>query len=129
MNSPLSRSVRAIMLALILALALARPASAAESSGPSILRDTETEWLFRDIAKPLISAANLNPRSVNVILIGPLGFIVAATTLFFCVARAFGSDRPLRDLGIGLAIAVVAYLGFDRLLGISLGLGTLWGGG
>ena len=70
MNSPLSRSVRAIMLALIMALALARPASAAESSGPSILRDTETEWLFRDIAKPLISAANLNPRSVNVILIG-----------------------------------------------------------
>jgi len=71
MNSPLSRSVRAMMLALVLALALARPAAAAESdSGPSILRDTETEWLFRDIAKPLISAANLNPRSVNVVLIG-----------------------------------------------------------
>ena len=70
MNSPLSRSVRAIMLALILALALVRPAAAAESdSGPSILRDTETEWLFRDIAKPLISAANLNPKSVNVVLL------------------------------------------------------------
>jgi putative tricarboxylic transport membrane protein len=66
---------------------------------------------------------------VNVVLIGPLGFIVAATTLFFCVARAFGSRRSLRDLGIGLAIALVAYLGFDRLFGISLGLGTLWGGG
>ena len=66
---------------------------------------------------------------VNVVLIGPLGFVVAATTLFFCVARAFGSERPLRDLGIGLAIALAAYLGFDRLFGISLGLGTLWGGG
>jgi putative tricarboxylic transport membrane protein len=66
---------------------------------------------------------------VNVLLIGHLGFIIAATTLFFCVARAFGSRWPLRDLGIGLAIAVVAYLGFDRVLGISLGLGTLWGGG
>jgi putative tricarboxylic transport membrane protein len=66
---------------------------------------------------------------VNVLLIGHLGFIIAATTLFFCIARAFGSQRPLRDLGIGLAIAVVAYIGFDRLLGISLGLGTLWGGG
>ena len=70
MNSPLSRSVRAMMIALILALALVRPAAAAESdSGPSILRDTETEWLFRDIAKPLISAANLNPKSVNVVLL------------------------------------------------------------
>ena len=70
MNSPLSRSVRTMMIALILALALVRPAAAAESdSGPSILRDTETEWLFRDIAKPLISAANLNPKSVNVVLL------------------------------------------------------------
>src|SRR5690349_18475268 len=71
MNSPLSRSVRAMMLALVFMLALARPAAAAESdSGPSILRDTETEWLFRDIAKPLITAANLDPKSVNVVLIG-----------------------------------------------------------
>jgi predicted Zn-dependent protease len=68
MSSPLSRYVRMLMLALILGLAVARPASAAEQ-GPSILRDTETEALFQEIAKPLVEAANLDEKSVKVVLI------------------------------------------------------------
>ena len=42
MSSPLSRLVRMLMLALVLGLATARPAAAADE-GPSILRDSETE--------------------------------------------------------------------------------------
>ena len=68
MSSPLSRFVRMLMLALVLALASARPAAAADE-GPSILRDTETEALFRDIAKPLVEAAKLDNKSVKVVLI------------------------------------------------------------
>ena len=68
MSSPLSRLVRMLMLALVLGLATARPATAADE-GPSILRDTETEYLFRDVAKPLIEAANLDEKSVKVILL------------------------------------------------------------
>jgi predicted Zn-dependent protease len=68
MSSPLSRLVRMLMLALVLGLASARPAAAA-NEGPSILRDAETEALFRDIAAPLVEAANLDNNSVRVVLI------------------------------------------------------------
>ena len=52
MSSSLSRFVRMLMLALVLGVAAAQPAAA--DDGPSILRDTETEALFQDVAKPLI---------------------------------------------------------------------------
>lgn len=69
MSWPLSRFVRMLMMALVLGLALARPAAAAENEGPTALRDSETEALFRDVSKPLIEAANLTPASVKVILL------------------------------------------------------------
>ncbi len=36
----------------------------------SILRDAETETLFRDMSAPIIEAAGLNPKSVDIVLIG-----------------------------------------------------------
>jgi Tripartite tricarboxylate transporter TctB family len=60
---------------------------------------------------------------LNVALIQFLGFIIASTLLFVCVARAFGSRHPLRDAAIAIALAAVAYIGFDRILGISIGAG------
>jgi predicted Zn-dependent protease len=63
MTSAARRLVRSFMLALALVFA-AQPAAA-----QSVLRDSETELLFRDISKPLIEAAGLNPASVKVVLI------------------------------------------------------------
>lgn len=59
-----TRLVRMFMLALVLFLGAVQPAAA-----QSILRDSETELLFRDISKPLIEAAKLDPASVKVSLI------------------------------------------------------------
>jgi predicted Zn-dependent protease len=70
MRSPVSRFVRMVMLALTLALAAWQPAAAQDDSGPQILRDTETELLFREMSLPLITAAGLDPGSVKVVLIG-----------------------------------------------------------
>jgi putative tricarboxylic transport membrane protein len=64
---------------------------------------------------------------LNVALIDVLGFVIASTILFVCTARAFGSLNWKRDLGIAVALALVAYLGFSRLLGISIGAGVLEG--
>jgi len=64
MMSPLSRFTRLLMLALALAVAAARPAAA-----QSVLRDSETELLFRDISRPLITAAGLDPKSTSVVLL------------------------------------------------------------
>jgi len=71
MNSALARFSRLLMLALILATAAVRPAFAQDDSGggPSALRDSETELLFKDVSRPLIKAAGLDPRSVEVVLL------------------------------------------------------------
>jgi len=64
---------------------------------------------------------------INIMVIEKLGFIIASTIMFALIARAFGSMKLLRDGAIGLAIALTAYLGFDKLLGIRIGAGILEG--
>ena len=64
MTRLMSRCLRLAMLALLLAFAVARPAAA-----QSILRDSETELFFRDISRPLVQAAGLDPGNVKIVLI------------------------------------------------------------
>jgi putative tricarboxylic transport membrane protein len=65
--------------------------------------------------------------ALNVALIGTAGFIIASTLLFLCTALAFGSRSILRDAGIGFALALAAYLSFDRMLGYRIGTGLIEG--
>ena len=51
--------------AAIIAVTLAAPAAA-----QSVLRDAETEAFFRDISKEMILGAGLDPRNVQIILVG-----------------------------------------------------------
>src|SRR5437763_10681331 len=71
MKSPLARFARLFMAAVLLAIATVQPALAQQDqdAGPSVLRDTETELLFKDMSRPLIVAAGLDPNSVNVVLL------------------------------------------------------------
>ena len=71
MKPALSRLVRMLMVALLLAVTTWQPAAAQDDSGsaPAVLRDTETEALFKDAARPLEIAAGLDPASVNVVLL------------------------------------------------------------
>jgi putative tricarboxylic transport membrane protein len=62
---------------------------------------------------------------VNVALIVPLGFILASTAMFVLVARGFGDRQVVRNAGIGFAIALVAYFGFAKFLGVNIGAGWL----
>lgn len=59
----------------------------------------------------------------NMALIGTAGFTIASTILFTLTARAFGSLNIVRDAATGFALAIVAYLGFARALGINIGAG------
>lgn len=52
------------------AIALAAVTLATPVNGESVLRDSETEALFKDIARPLIVAAGLTPASVQIVLVG-----------------------------------------------------------
>jgi predicted Zn-dependent protease len=69
MKSAVSRFARMFMLALTLAFAGWQPAAAQQDSEPQVLRDTETEAMFRDMSLPLIKAGGLDPASVKVVLL------------------------------------------------------------
>jgi putative tricarboxylic transport membrane protein len=64
---------------------------------------------------------------VQIALIDWLGFVIAATIQYVLVCSAFGSRKPLRDLAIGIAVTLGAYLAFSRLLGVNIGAGVLEG--
>ncbi|MFI7125516.1 tripartite tricarboxylate transporter TctB family protein [Nonomuraea sp. NPDC050153] len=54
------------------------------------------------------------------LLLVPVGYWQATTVFFVAVARVLGSRRLVRDVFVGLALALATYFLFDRLLGISL---------
>src|SRR5262247_713131 len=58
-------------------------------------------------------------------LIGWAGFVVAGTVLFACVARGFGSRRWVRSIAAGLALSLVIFLFFVKLLNVNLPAGWL----
>ena len=62
---------------------------------------------------------------LNVVLIEWIGFILSSTLLFACVARGFGSRKLLRDAAIGFGLALISYVGFDRILGYKIGSGLI----
>ncbi len=78
--SPTPRCHRLIAAAATALLLLAQPAHA-----QSILRDAETEALLRDMSAPLVTAAGLRPRDVQIALINDdsiNAFVVGGQTVY-----------------------------------------------
>lgn len=61
----------------------------------------------------------------NVVLIQPLGFTAASVVMFVLICFGFGSRHPLRDALIALVLALAAYFGFARALGVNIGAGYI----
>jgi putative tricarboxylic transport membrane protein len=61
----------------------------------------------------------------NLFLIQPLGFTAASVIMFVLICYGFGSKRPLRDVLLGLILALAAYFGFARALGVNIGAGLI----
>lgn len=55
------------------------------------------------------------------------GWLIAAAMLFWCVARAMGSTRPLVDLTAAMGVSSLVYLAFDVALGLNLPSGIVGG--
>lgn len=81
--------------------------------------DSTTDW------PPIIAIAVGLVQQI--LLFQLLGFVPTAAVLFFCVAYGFGSRRYLRDAAIAIVLAVVAYVGFVKVLGLNLPAGILGG--
>jgi putative tricarboxylic transport membrane protein len=63
----------------------------------------------------------------SVLLLERAGFILTSTLLFWLVARAFESQRRVRDAVVGFVLSVFVYLAFTRGLGLDLPRGLLDG--
>ena len=63
----------------------------------------------------------------NLLLIGPLGFSLAATVQYVLVAAAVGSRRFLRDAALALVLTLAVWFLFVELLGVNIGGGVLEG--
>lgn len=53
----------------------------------------------------------------------PLGFVIAATALFACAAKGFGSTRWKVDIAWGFGVSFAAFLFFNKVLGVDLPAG------
>ncbi|MFD5601392.1 tripartite tricarboxylate transporter TctB family protein [Leucobacter sp. NPDC058333] len=62
------------------------------------------------------------------LLLNVLGWVISAGLLFWCVARGFGSQKPIASLITGLTVSSLAYIAFAMALGMSLPSGILGGG-
>ena len=84
-----TRIARLLMLALLLAFAAARPAAA-----QTVLRDSETELLFRDISAPLIAAAKLDKQTNVVLLNDPEinAFVATGQTVYIQSGLLLAAD-------------------------------------
>ena len=85
------RTIRFSMLALALGVAIAQPVAA-----QSVLRDSETELLFRDMSRPLIQAAKLDPDSVKVVLVNDPeinAFVAAGQVVYLHTGLIAASDN------------------------------------
>ena len=50
----------------------------------------------------------------------PLGFVLAATALFACAAKGFGSVRWKTDIAWGFGVSLGAFVFFNKILGVDL---------
>ena len=75
---------------------------AAPAKAQSVLRDAETEALFRDMAAPLVRAAGMNPSDVRLVLIGEAdadGNFHAKDMLLKCPSK-YNEENKVTTAGI-----------------------------
>jgi predicted Zn-dependent protease len=105
MKPALSRFLRLVMAALLLAMSAWQPALAQEDDDAQIsaLRDTETELLFKDISRPLIQAAGLDPNSVSVVLLNDPeinAFVATGQTVYIQSGLLIAADNVNQLQGV-----------------------------
>jgi putative tricarboxylic transport membrane protein len=84
---------------------------------PEEEKETPTDWRAMGfVAIGLIA---------NLVLIQPLGFTAASVIMFVLICYGFGSKHTLRDALTGLVLALAAYFGFARALGVNIGAGFI----
>jgi predicted Zn-dependent protease len=94
----------AAIVAAALAIAPVAPAFAqAESKGPPILRDTETEQLLREYTRPILRAAGLEKQNINIVIINDSSFnafVADGRRIFVNYGAIMQSETPNQLIGV-----------------------------
>ncbi|MFC5825598.1 tripartite tricarboxylate transporter TctB family protein [Nonomuraea insulae] len=94
-------------------------------SGPSPAEETPTEETHSEETHWPSVLMLLGALLAYALLLVPVGYWQATTLFFVAVARVLGSRRLVRDVLVGLVLALATYFLFDRLLGITLPPGLI----
>ena len=105
----------ALSLALIVQVARGRLGEADESEGDVDVRHTRWVPLAVCVAAVLVFIAAVEP----------LGYIIVSSIVFWLTAWAVGARHIVRTAIIAVALSLVVYLSFTRLLDIPLPAGIL----
>ena len=106
-----------LLLAVLLAIATARGDIPQAEEGEDVDLTTPPDWMT--VAK-LVAILVLNILLVNV-----LGWVITGALLFAGCAWSLGSRTPLRDLIVGVVLAVASWYFFYVGLGVPLSPGIL----
>ncbi len=101
-------------------------AAAIPADTTDVAAETEAEDAAPSADWPTL-LATAGVLAVYLALFQPLGFVIASTALMAAGARVLGSRAWRRDLLSGLAVSLVTFLIFTRLLGLELPTGPFAG--
>lgn len=107
--------VIALSMALMVQVARHRHGQPDEAEGDVDVRRTRWVPLAVCVAAALVFIAGVES----------LGYVIVSSVVFWLTAWAVGARQVLRTAGIGIALSLVVYLAFTRLLDISLPAGLL----
>lgn len=116
---PLVIGIAAIVLAVALAVAIPRGSKGEADAGEDIDPDMPSDWRTVGLLVVLFVAM--------ILLVNPLGWVIMGTLFFAGAATVLGSNHYVRNVVIGLVLALASFYAFYSGLGIPLPAGILDG--
>jgi putative tricarboxylic transport membrane protein len=116
---PLVIGVAAVVLAVVLAVAIPRGSRGEADAGEDIDPDMPSDWRTVGLLVGLFVAL--------ILLVNPLGWVITSALFFAGAATVLGSTHYLRNVVIGVVLALASFYAFYVGLGIPLPAGILDG--
>jgi putative tricarboxylic transport membrane protein len=116
---PIAIGAILIVLAIILAVAIPRGSVGEADAGEDVDPNTPGDWRTVGLLVGLFVAV--------ILLVNPLGWAIAGTLLFAGAATILGSKHYIRNVVIGVVLALASFYAFYSGLGIPLPAGILDG--
>jgi putative tricarboxylic transport membrane protein len=116
---PIAIGAILIVLAVILAIAIARGSVGEADAGEDVDPNSPGDWTTVGMLVGVFVAV--------ILLVNPLGWAITGTLMFAAVATILGSRHYVRNIVIGAVLALASFYGFYSGLGIPLPAGILDG--